>query len=146
MNELHEENPRQPKRKRQVLGTFTHAGEKLFLWVVWGPELSCRSSSAGPDGVWRENPRPLLDLGPSLVWGKEFSDTGINGVHLDQLLEPAVKSGELRIAPMFNDEAVLAILSAEDKQRFAQLALDFLPAMDGRFEVRWVPNDPSVPF
>jgi len=58
-------------------------------------------------------------------------------------ITPAEK--QFRIAGGFVDDPVWT-LPPEETQEIARRALERLSALDGHFEVRWVPNDPRIPF
>lgn len=130
-------------RKRTELGNYVNEGTAYDVWLETGPSDFPRSSSRQLDGTWKTDaPR---DYGPSLHW-RSASGPSL-GVQLADQLRIVVDVGRgIQLGPAELDELPPPPMPAEQAAKFTAAALEKLTRQDGHFEVRWVPNDPNLPF
>ena len=132
--------------ERIDLGQFSDAYETYDVWLDFGPREGPVSSSRGPDGVWHSTGPESIDRGPVLCW--QAPSGRRNGIYLDQCLDIAITTRGINLAPAFVGEAP-DTMTGDEKLRFVALAVSALttqPRAAGRFEIKWVPLDPDLPF
>lgn len=130
-------------RKRTELGNYVNEGTTYEVWLETGPSDFPTSSSRQPDGTWKKDAQ--RDHGPALYWR---SASGLSlGVQLASQLRMVVDVDKgIQLAPAELDELPPPPMPAKQAAKFTAAALEKLTRQDGHFEVRWVPNDPDLPF
>lgn len=92
--------------------------------------------------------RATLEIGkqnqPTVLLVREGSNR-LDRYHLTQFFSIAAHCNEFRIAGCEIGDADY-VLGAAAANAIAQQALGLLSRQDGHYEIRWVPNDPKVPF
>ena len=86
----------------------------------------------------------VLDLGKQPVVHLTGGNPGAS-YNLTEFLAVAPSCMEFRSVGGFVDDPIYT-LSSQDVQSIAEHALKCVRPADGHFEIRWVPNDPKLPF